>query len=265
MTSPLPNDPDVHLSVFLHGVRLDFTACLTAALTFMEDHRKRHYVDAVHILPDNAEGWPRLPNERLYLEVWRVPCPPTGASATLTCSDHDEKELGVGNDEQLTIDLGVPVEQTEWGKWVDPDRRKAQAQKFMDHAGISRIPSEPWPEDSAEVKRLDPIVAELFPDMATAMAPENADMVDAFICFVGECFIRFAGARWFDCEWFGREYSFYPRVNPAVECDTYDEDEIVMWRLVDSMIGYNPEDHDGMFSYIAAAVREYAYYHEEKR
>lgn len=37
-------------------------------MTFIEEHRKRHYVDAVHILPDNAEGWPRLPNERLYLE-----------------------------------------------------------------------------------------------------------------------------------------------------------------------------------------------------
>lgn len=24
MTSPLPNDPDVHLSVFLHGIRLNF-------------------------------------------------------------------------------------------------------------------------------------------------------------------------------------------------------------------------------------------------
>ncbi|WP_067474041.1 hypothetical protein [Nocardia amamiensis] len=67
MTSPLPNDPDVHLSVFLHGVRLDFAACLTAALVFVQEHRERHYVDAVEVLPD-ADGWPRLPNERLYLE-----------------------------------------------------------------------------------------------------------------------------------------------------------------------------------------------------
>lgn len=68
MTSPLPHEPDVHLSVFLHGARFDFAACLTAALTFVEEHRKRHYVDAVNVLPDSAEGWPRLPNERLYLE-----------------------------------------------------------------------------------------------------------------------------------------------------------------------------------------------------
>ncbi|MGW4090890.1 hypothetical protein [Nocardia sp. NPDC004750] len=170
----------------------------------------------------------------------------------------------MGNDEQLTIDLGVPVEQTEWGKWVDPDRRKAQAQKFMDHAGISRIPSEPWPEDSAEVKRLDPIVAELFPDMATAMAPENADMADAFICFIGECFTKFAGAEWIEYEWPGKEYTFYEGINPALRFDTYDEDEITAWYLMDSMVGYEPEDHDGMFSDMAATIREYAGYHREK-
>ncbi|MER7452103.1 hypothetical protein ABTW96_17650 [Nocardia beijingensis] len=170
----------------------------------------------------------------------------------------------MGNDEQLTIDLGVPVEQTEWGKWVDPERRKAQAQKFMDHAGISRIPSEPWPEDSPEVKRLDPIVAELFPDMATAMAPENADMADAFICFIGECFIEFAGAEWIDYEWPGSELTFHEGINPALRLETCDEDEITAWYLMDSMVGYDPEEYAGMFSDMAATIREYAGYYREK-
>ncbi|MEV0339657.1 hypothetical protein AB0H49_11565 [Nocardia sp. NPDC050713] len=163
------------------------------------------------------------------------------------------------------LDLGFEVEQTAWGKWVDPDRRKVQMQKFMDHAGIRRIPSEPWPEDSPEVKRLDPIVAELFPDMETAMAPENADMTDAFVCFAGECFVKFTGGRWIDCDWFGRQNSFYEDVNPAVECDTYDEDEIVLWKLVKDMINYHPGEYSGMFSYFAAALRVYASEHEEKR
>ncbi|MBF6192252.1 hypothetical protein [Nocardia implantans] len=68
MTSPLPHEPDVHLSVFLHGARFDFAACFTAAVLFVREHRKRHYVDAVHVLADSAEGWPRLPCERLYIE-----------------------------------------------------------------------------------------------------------------------------------------------------------------------------------------------------
>ncbi|MFE7796129.1 hypothetical protein [Nocardia sp. NPDC057440] len=168
------------------------------------------------------------------------------------------------DDEQMTMDLGVPVEQTAWGKWVDPNRRKAQAQKFMDHTGISRFPSEPWPEGSAEVKRLDPIVAELFPDMATAMSPENTDMVDAFICFIGECFIRFAGAEWIEYKWFGREKSFYDHVNPALRFDTLDEDERTVWGLMRGVIEFHPGDHDGMFSKAAAIFREYASYHQEK-
>ncbi|WP_435592668.1 hypothetical protein [Nocardia sp. bgisy118] len=65
--SPLPSEPDVHLSVFLHGVRMDFVACLTAALVFVAEHRDRHYLDAVSV-DTSLSGHPRLPNERLYLE-----------------------------------------------------------------------------------------------------------------------------------------------------------------------------------------------------
>ncbi|MBF6213184.1 hypothetical protein IU433_23920 [Nocardia puris] len=65
--SPRPNEADVHLSVFLHGIRLDFTACLTAALVFARDHQRRHYVDAVEISLSRSI-FRRLPNERLYLE-----------------------------------------------------------------------------------------------------------------------------------------------------------------------------------------------------
>ncbi|WP_378733668.1 hypothetical protein [Nocardia brasiliensis] len=169
----------------------------------------------------------------------------------------------MGDDEQLTMDLGV--ERTAWGKWVDPARRKAQARKFMDYAGIRDIPAELWPEGDPELKRLDAVVAELFPDMATAMSPDRADMADAFICFIGECFIRFAGAQWIDFEWFGREKSFYDHVNPALQSDTFDEDVDTAWGLMDDMIGYHPDGYDGMFSYITAALREYANDHQEKR
>ncbi|NKY25614.1 hypothetical protein [Nocardia gamkensis] len=170
----------------------------------------------------------------------------------------------MGNDEQLTMDLGVPVEQTAWGKWVDPDRRAAQVRKFMDYAGIREIPSEPWAEDSAEVERLDSIIADLFPDLATAMRPEKADMTDAFICFIGECFIKYAGAEWIEYKWFGRDHSFYDHVNPALLFDTLDEDVDTIWGLMGSMIEFDPDVHDGMFSTMAAIFREYAGYHQEK-
>ncbi|WP_280502638.1 hypothetical protein [Nocardia farcinica] len=169
----------------------------------------------------------------------------------------------MGNDEQLVMDLGVPVERTAWGKWVDPERHRSQMQTFMEYAGLQRLPPEPWPEDSEEVRRLNSIVAGLFPELNTAMSPERADISDAFICFVGACFIEFAGAEWVDYEWFGGQNSFYDHVNPALRFDTPDEDEFTIWGLMDDMIDYNREDHEGMFSYIAAALREYATYHEE--
>lgn len=66
-TSP-PEEDDVHLSVHLHDVRMDFAACVTAALLFVQDWRTYHYHDAVSVIPGDTDGLPRLPNERLYLE-----------------------------------------------------------------------------------------------------------------------------------------------------------------------------------------------------
>ncbi|WP_330231582.1 hypothetical protein OHA40_03255 [Nocardia sp. NBC_00508] len=58
----------MHLSVFLYGLRLDFTACLTAALLFVQDFRAHHHLDAVHVIPGDTTGLRRLPCERLYVE-----------------------------------------------------------------------------------------------------------------------------------------------------------------------------------------------------
>ncbi|MFI6362453.1 hypothetical protein ACIBG0_06850 [Nocardia sp. NPDC050630] len=66
--SPRPNEPDVHLSVFLHGVRLDYVACLTAALIFTREHQRRHYADAVTVDLGDISRYPRLPCERLFLD-----------------------------------------------------------------------------------------------------------------------------------------------------------------------------------------------------
>jgi hypothetical protein len=66
--SPVPSEPDVHLSVFWHGARMDFVACLTAACLFVQEWRARHWHDAVEVSTDDVDGYPRLPCERLYLE-----------------------------------------------------------------------------------------------------------------------------------------------------------------------------------------------------
>lgn len=61
--SPHPDEEDVHLRVEFNDLRIDFIACLTAALLFVQV-----YPDAVSVIPDKATGLRRLPNECLYLE-----------------------------------------------------------------------------------------------------------------------------------------------------------------------------------------------------
>ncbi|MGK8555837.1 hypothetical protein [Nocardia gipuzkoensis] len=68
MTSPRPDEPDVHLTISLRGIRFDFAVCLTAALPFIQDHDIRRYADAVTIDLSDTSGLRRLPNERLFLE-----------------------------------------------------------------------------------------------------------------------------------------------------------------------------------------------------
>lgn len=57
----------MHLRIRLGGIPLDYVACLTAALIFVQEQAKRRYVDAVWVDTDCTPRFRRLPNERLYL------------------------------------------------------------------------------------------------------------------------------------------------------------------------------------------------------
>lgn len=65
--SPRPQEADVHLSVFLHGLRMDFRACMTAASVFVQEWRHMHWHEPVQVFTDDGSQYPRLPCERLYL------------------------------------------------------------------------------------------------------------------------------------------------------------------------------------------------------
>lgn len=64
--TPRPDEPDLHLS-FLHGARLDFVACRTAALRFIAEWNVRQQ-ETITVFPGSPLGLTRLPCERLYLE-----------------------------------------------------------------------------------------------------------------------------------------------------------------------------------------------------
>jgi hypothetical protein len=64
--SPCPDEPDIHLTVQLASVQMDFVACLTAALVFVCDVAARRPC-TVAVSSGGCIGLPRLPCERLYL------------------------------------------------------------------------------------------------------------------------------------------------------------------------------------------------------
>ncbi len=64
--SPRPDEPDVRLSILISSVRMEFAACITAALVFVGDVTARR-PGTVSVYPGQCTGLPRLPNERLYL------------------------------------------------------------------------------------------------------------------------------------------------------------------------------------------------------
>ncbi|PWV73758.1 hypothetical protein DFR69_107389 [Nocardia neocaledoniensis] len=65
--SPRPYEPDIHLTIEFPTLRMEFAACLTAAMVFVcEAGTRRLCLVAVDTRP--CDGLPRLPAERLYLQ-----------------------------------------------------------------------------------------------------------------------------------------------------------------------------------------------------
>ncbi|WP_280213030.1 hypothetical protein [Nocardia cyriacigeorgica] len=64
--SPCPQEPDVRLMIELAGIRMEFVACLTAALIFVQDVAGRLSCE-IAVAAAHYTDLPRLPNERLYL------------------------------------------------------------------------------------------------------------------------------------------------------------------------------------------------------
>ncbi|MFD0364136.1 hypothetical protein ACFQZZ_22050 [Nocardia sp. GCM10030253] len=120
------------------------------------------------------------------------------------------------DDEQMTMDLGVSVEQTAWGNWVDRDRRAIQVRNFLIRAGLPALPPEPWDFESEEAIQISDMIAELFPDVEAVRIPENADAVDQLVCLIGEWFVRYLDARWLDLT------NMPPGYNDCADISIYD-------------------------------------------
>ncbi|WP_433658274.1 hypothetical protein ACQPW1_40460 [Nocardia sp. CA-128927] len=104
----------------------------------------------------------------------------------------------MSDDEQLTMDLDVNAEQSEWATWVDRDRHAAQVRNFLSRAGLPPLPEEPWDFESHEICGVNDMIRKILPDLESVSQPENADIVDQLVCFTGECFVQYLDARWVD-------------------------------------------------------------------
>ena len=62
------SDADVHLTLFLHGLHLEYRVRPTAAHLFLQEWTAHHGTDTAAVLPGCPRNLPRLPCERLYLE-----------------------------------------------------------------------------------------------------------------------------------------------------------------------------------------------------
>ncbi|MFI1459414.1 hypothetical protein [Nocardia carnea] len=58
---------DVHLTVLLHGLRLEYRAHPTAAQLFLQEWTAHHGNHTAEVLGASPADLPRLPCERLYL------------------------------------------------------------------------------------------------------------------------------------------------------------------------------------------------------
>ncbi|RJO75090.1 hypothetical protein D5S18_17075 [Nocardia panacis] len=169
------------------------------------------------------------------------------------------------SDEQIGFD--IDVEQTVWGKWVDPARRAAQVRRFLDRIGLSALPPKVWEFESPEASRIGGVIADLFPDTETAVAPENSDVADQFVCFVGECFIRYAGARWYDHARYGRTsedsdiepVELYQGIEPGV---VFDPDSGSRSYTAGYLVGYTVRYGFGGFNGTAGLILAGAMLHE---
>lgn len=107
----------------------------------------------------------------------------------------------MSNDEQMMIDLGqldltpvtrrTPPGPADWIRWFA--QMDAQLRRFA----TETIPDLPHPIWSTEaIDRVGEVFDRIFPDKETVADPANADLVDQFLRWIGECYTHYTDDEW---------------------------------------------------------------------
>ncbi|WP_433566928.1 hypothetical protein ACQP1O_18125 [Nocardia sp. CA-151230] len=164
--------------------------------------------------------------------------------------------MATSHDDQLSMDLGVEIRHTDqaWRDWSDPTRRADTAARFRDRIGVTGLPELPWSEDSPELVHITTRIDDLFPDMTTATAPENAAITDEFACFLVDCYERWTGAEVANYPVEALDKTLFPSqpdVNPLLTWP-FEAETSTVWGLLYVMTNYGSG-----FEWLASVLDEY--------
>ncbi|WP_159920949.1 MULTISPECIES: hypothetical protein [Nocardia] len=159
------------------------------------------------------------------------------------------------NDEQMTMDLGVEIHVDEklvqqrqaWTAWIAPERMKSQIRKFLTETLPDVHPERspcPWWERPL-LSRIEEAADTVFLDKLAILSPENFDTVDQYARFLGDYFVRQAGAQWFDAP--ASSAPIYEAIGPSLRFD-YTDDVfsvlyLVQWAIEEGCSDVTMEAH----------------------
>jgi len=118
--------------------------------------------------------------------------------------------------EQIGFDIDFDEKTQAWLDWVAPERIRAQIRKFLDETlSLPELPDGPLDWWAAPLRSwIEEAVRAIFPDLETLTAPENREIADQFVCFLGDMFIRHTGMEWTNIPEWGT--LLYSDIGPSV-------------------------------------------------
>ncbi|WP_280420858.1 hypothetical protein [Nocardia carnea] len=135
----------------------------------------------------------------------------------------------------------------EWVVWSSPERISAVIDKLFTET-LPRVPPDwktqtgsaypigPMPQgldrysDELTLHWLDDAFDYFFPEEDVILEPKNRDLVDQWVCYIGEYFVRHCGGRWIN----DPEVSVLHGFGPTIRFDWIDETDYPMNLLLDA-------------------------------
>lgn len=164
----------------------------------------------------------------------------------------DASRLSAGQHEGKAVQLNDDIDTTaqddpEWVVWSSPER----IQRAVDTLFTETLPGVPaeWRTRTGSAYSIGPMPHGLdrysdeltlhwlgdafdyfFPEEDVILEPKNRDLVDQWVCYIGEYFARHCGGRWINDPEVGVLHSF----GPTIRFDWIDETDYPMNLLLDA-------------------------------